>query len=154
MKCIYCETNEARDVLLCYGCQVDLFPLVSAWAYCGACGLELPANSTICPQCSAVAVKTKLPQGDIDSASIPDPQSIEIAPPLEVAPPQALILSPPTLSSSLPLRPLASPTEIAKARRLQIFIKFIFAMIWLIIIALILWWARDWVTQPIDPVIP
>ncbi|MBS1807242.1 MAG: hypothetical protein JST84_03510 [Acidobacteria bacterium] len=141
---------------------MDLFPLVSAWAYCGACGLELPANSTICPQCSSVAVKTKLPEAEVASTLLPEPQSVEIAPPLkiEIAPPlrvapsQALILSTATSSPSLPLRPLASPTEIAKARRLQIFIKFIFAMIWLLIIALVLWWARDWVNQPIDPVIP
>jgi len=147
MKCIYCEENETKGVLLCYGCQVDLFPLVSAWAYCGVCGNDLSANTAICPHCA-------------QTANFPTPvtapsnsQEVLVSPP---ASPQMVSSAPKnSLDSSSsappPKKTPVSPEELRRARRFQWIIKSSFAIFWLTLLLLVLLWARDYVNQPIEP---
>lgn len=168
MKCIYCESNETNGVLLCYGCQVDLFPLVSAWAYCGKCGLELPADSNICPNCVAADQATSIVTNEIPvvpatkvAASLTPSQGIEeSAEEISVVPSPATSLQ--KIAAPAPQKPreiapkdtLASRAEIVRARRFQFLIRSIFALIWLIIVIALLWWARYWANQPIAPIVP
>ncbi len=166
MKCIYCESNETNGVLLCYGCQVDLFPLVSAWAYCGACGRELPVDSATCPQCklsenaAPTASHTTLAEPQTKVAAAERQRAEEQAKQLPTTPlpapsSQALAVSAPTSPRpGLSKAPLADPVEVARARRFQFRIRFIFALLWVVIMILVLWWVRDLVNQPISPIIP
>ena len=146
MKCIYCEENETKGVLLCYGCQVDLFPLVSAWAYCGVCGNDLSANTAICPHCA-------------QTANFPTPvtapsnsQEVLVSPP--ASPQMVSSAQKKSLDSSSappPKKTPVSPEELRRARRFQWIIKSSFAIFWLTLLLLVLLWARDYVNQPIEP---
>ncbi len=164
MKCIYCESNETNGVLLCYGCQVDLFPLVSAWAYCGACGLELSADSNVCPRCAApenllavsetpVAPATKVAAAIVQFAEA-QVTEVPAAPSLAPSLPALELPSPQKPRELSPKETLASRAEVARARRFQLLIRSIFALFWLILVILLLWWARYWANQPIAPVVP
>ncbi len=135
MKCVYCEANETRGVLLCYGCQVDLFPLVAAWAYCGVCGNELPADSTICPPCA-----------QDESSSKPGAEPVRSRPGDEKNEPPRL--------EPLPKKTPVTRADIRQARRLQWVIKAIFAIFWLLIVMLVLWWVRRWANQPSGSIFP
>lgn len=144
MKCIYCEENEAKGVLLCYGCQVDLFPLVSAWVYCGVCGNELPDSSAICPKCA---------QTETVPAPIAESSELQSAPALS----QQMVIAPARkihAAQSPLIEPQATRDEIKKARRFQWAIRTAMAVFWITILVLILMWARDFVNQPIDNVYP
>lgn len=156
MKCIYCESNETNGVLLCYGCQVDLFPLVSAWAYCGACGRELPADSATCLPCklsenAAPTVASPIPaEAQTTVAAAEHQRAAEAA-----QPSQALVVSsPPMLRPGSSKAAFADPAEIARARRFQFRIRFIFALLWLVLMIVALWWARDIANQPVTPLTP
>ncbi|HEX4945421.1 MAG TPA: hypothetical protein VFZ34_01995 [Blastocatellia bacterium] len=133
MKCIYCEENETKGVLLCYGCQVDLFPLVSAWVYCGICGKELPSNTTTCPYCAPtepLSAPVAVPAEPVSSAAPPEKKKTPLP---------SLIPEPP-----------ATPEEVKAARRFQWIIRGAFALFWLCVLILILMWFRSYVNQPID----
>ena len=152
MKCIYCEDSETQGVLLCYGCQVDLFPLVSSWAYCGACGNELPPDSTTCPQCAPAETMPS----PMEESALASPAAADTASPSKL---QRRVL----LSSTKGKAPLLKPwpkeppvtrTEIKQARQTQWVIRFIFALFWLLIMGLVLWWVRDMANQPSDTIFP
>lgn len=156
MKCIYCEANETQGVLLCYSCQVDLFPLVSAWAYCGACGNEMPADRAICPQCvptGMMPAPAAAPAG-VSSATAVVPASSELS--RDAVPPPKNKASTSSPSGPVPRskEPAVTRTEIRQARRLQWIIKSIFAIFWLLIVILALWWVRAGATPPPDVIFP
>jgi hypothetical protein len=140
MKCIYCEVNETRDVLLCYGCQVDLFPLVAAWAYCGVCGKELQASNNACPQCTQTET---LPAPVVSAPSIPAPA---------ISPAMTLPAKKPL--PSLPKEPPVTREEIKQARRFQWLIRAIFALFWLSILMFLFLWLRATSQQPVHEFLP
>jgi hypothetical protein len=141
MKCIYCEENETRDVLLCYGCQVDLFPLVAAWAYCGVCGKDLVAPNNACPQCTQTEI--------VPSSVAPAPA----VPALSLSSAMIMPATPPL--PSLPKEPPVTREEIKQARRFQWFIRAVFALFWLSILTFLLLWLRAAAAQqPPNEIIP
>ncbi len=154
MQCIYCEASEARGVLLCYGCQVDLFPLISSWVYCGVCGTELH-HRAICPQCM---------QGG--GMPLPIVESVSSAPALAFSTSELRRSELPLLTKNkasmaspswlepLPKEPPVTRAEIKQARQFQWAIRSILVMFWMLIASLVLWWVRDWVKQPTDVIFP
>ncbi len=153
MKCIYCEANETQGVLLCYSCQVDLFPLVSAWAYCGACGNEMPTDRAICPQCVPMgAMPAPVPVSSVIAVAPISPELSRdaVPPPIKN---KASVSSPPW-PEPRSKEPPVTRADIRQARRLQWIIKSIFAIFWLLIVILLLWWVRDGATQPPDVIFP
>ncbi len=144
MKCIYCEENETRGVLLCYGCQVDLFPLVAAWAYCGVCGKELQASNNICLQCA----QTETLPAPVVTASSPSVPVASVSPAIELPVKKTIPLP------SLPKEPPVTPEEIKQARQFQWIIRAVFALFWLSVLMFIFLWLRGVAQQPANEFLP